>query len=370
MTQPVTALQSLNCSRWIQRQVSAAGEKLWGLCSTDCKVHALLVLGRVLQAAAIGLMATTAVYTFTAGSIALLGLIPAVAFGVLGTCLAENKEYIQEIVAMGQPFIEGQPSGLRNSGGNCWLNSGLQMLANIPSLARHLRRVPELTSFLGAYQSALSERHKVAPSIDTHLLRQFLSRQTGGQVDANHVQEDAAVLFEYLFQGRNFLHTFSHRLNGAHASPRHEPLMQVDLIRGQGTLSFQQVINYFFDHPTDTGQRQQLFFDRPPENLLIQFNRFYRDPEGGAEKINNPIDVSAQWELPRHFVLSRESAAYACDAFLCHNGVGLRSGHYVAYIKKGDIWWYCSDSSVFQVTKEQAENAMKQSYILHFSRGE
>lgn len=183
-----------------------------------------------------------------------------------------------------------------------------------------------------------------------------------------HDQEDAAQLFECLFQGPNSLHTFDHQLGGAPAAPRREPMIQLDLGRGSNVLSFEQSLNLFFDHPTDRGQRQQLFFQRPPSDLLIQFNRFYRDPDGTSGKINHSIDVQARIQFPSQFVRSGESANYECDAFLCHYGIGLDSGHYASYIKRENVWWYCSDSSVFEVSKEQAENAMKQSYIVHFAK--
>lgn len=364
----VTAsLQNLECCNWIHSQVFSLQEKLCELCSTDCKVYSLVIFGRVLQAAAVTALVGSIAFTFTAGPVALFGLIASVVMGALGTYLAGSKEQIQEIIEMASPFIPGQPVGLRNSGNNCWLNSGLQMLANIPFLAGRMRQIPEFVSFLNAYKAAEDGNYKIA-DIDTHLIRQILSRETSSQVEQGHVQEDAALLFECLFQGRNSLHVFDRQLNGSPAATSNEPLMQLDIERGSTLLSFEQTLNHFFDHPTDLGQRLQLFFQRPPSDLLIKFNRFYRDRDGTTGKINDSIDVPARLQLPNRFVRSGENSNYECDAFLCHNGLELNSGHYAAYIKKENVWWYCSDASVFAISRERAENAMRQSYILHFAK--
>lgn len=158
MSRPVTvSLENLGCCTWIQHKVSSIQEKLCGLCSTDCKVYTLLVLGRILQAAAVTATLASMTFTFVVGPVALLGLIGAVAIGVLGTYLAGSKEQIQEMIEMVRPFVQGQPVGLRNSGGNCWLNSGLQMLANVPFLAGRMRQIPEFTTFLNSYRAAQRE---------------------------------------------------------------------------------------------------------------------------------------------------------------------------------------------------------------------
>lgn len=361
-------LQNFHCCSWIQHQISSAKETLFGLCSTDCKVYTLLILGRGLQAAAVTGLLTSITFAFVVGPVALCGLIASVALGVLGTCITESKEQIREMIEIANPFVPGQPVGLSNSGGNCWLNSGLQMLDHIPCLARRMRQIPGFVAFLTSYRAACQGSYKIAPDIDTHLLRQILNRETGGQVAQGHSQEDAALLFECLFQGSHSLHTFDHQLNGLPAAVRNEPLMQLNLREGSALLSFDRSLSLFFDHPTDMGQRQQLFVQRAPNDLLIQFNRFYRDPDGTSGKINDSIDVPIRLQFPSRFIRTGENSNYECDSFLCHHGIGLNGGHYVSYIKKEGGWWYCSDSCVMKVSTEQAVSAMKQSYIVHYSK--
>lgn len=357
-----------NCFNGIQHHLYSAHEKICGLCSTDSKVYAFLILGRVLQAAALVSLAASAVFTFLVGPVALVGLVPAIAMGLLGTYVAGNPQELNEIVQMARPFVPGQPIGLVNGGSNCWLNSSLQMLAHVPAFERRMRQIPQLVQFLDSYRAARTNYYKVSPDIDTHQIRQVLHRETGGVIDQGHVQEDAAQVFEWLFQGPNGLYQFEHLLNGAPANPRREPMIQVDIERGVPIPTFENLLSGFFDHRTDIGQRQQLFFPRAPDDLLIQFKRFYRDRDGTQGKVSENIETPERFQLPSRFVRSGENAAYQCDAFLLHYGASQDGGHYVSYIKVGTTWWYCSDSRVYEVSDKHAQTAMKQSYIMHYAK--
>jgi hypothetical protein len=208
---------------------------------------------------------------------------------------------------------------------------------------------------------------KVTPNIDTHQIRQFLSRGTNGQIRPGHEQEDAAQLFEYLFQGRNSLYAFDQQLNGMPATVRHEPMIQLEIERRSPPPSFEHMLNNFFDCVTDLGQRQQLFFQNAPGDLLIQCKRFYHDL-GTYGKINDPLEIPERFPLPAQYLRSGEHPFYQCDAFLTHIGSSPHGGHYVTYIKVGNTWWYCSDSSVSQVSESQAKEAMRHSYIQHFAK--
>jgi hypothetical protein len=315
-------------------------------------------------------MATVAsiAFTFLVGPVALAGLVPAIAAGILGTYVAGNPQELNEIIQMGRPFVAGQPIGLNNSGNNCWLNSGLQMLAHIPAFEARMRQIPEFAQFLDSYRAARIASQKVSPNIDSHQIRQYLSTQTGGRVDPGHVQEDAAELFEHLFGGPNVLYDFEHQLNGLAANSRPEPMIQLGIDRGQPIPGFQQLFNSFFDHGTDiVGQRQQLFFPSAPNDLLIQIKRFYRDRDGTEGKINDPIEIPLTFRPPNSCVRG-ENAAYECNAFLIHHGQSQDGGHYVAYVKIGNVWWYCTDSRVIEVSAKEAQDAVKESYILHYAK--
>src|SRR5579862_3758691 len=121
-----------------------------GQCSTDNKVYALFIIGRVLQAAAIGTVTACIGFSFLVGPVALIPVVAAIALGALGTWIAGGPQELNQLWQASRPFIADQPVGLSNGGNNCWLNSSLQLLANSPSLHPRLRQIPEFSQFLDA----------------------------------------------------------------------------------------------------------------------------------------------------------------------------------------------------------------------------
>ncbi len=361
-----------NCLNDIQHRFYSVQEKICGLCSTDSKVYAFLVIGRVLQAAALVSLAASIAFTFMVGPVSLIASIPAIALGILGTYIAGNPQELNDLLQMSRPFVPGQPVGLINSGNNCWLNSSLQLLVNSPSFHRRMRQIPEFSQFLDAYTTTRSGYQKVASNIDTHAIRQFLSRETAGQITTSHTQEDSAQLFEFLFQGPNAIYQFEQRLDGGVPALRREPMIQIDL-SPHPLPNFQQLFNNYFDYRSNIGQHIQLFLEQAPDDLLIQAKRFYQqiDPTSGAllqGKINDRLDVSPRLNFPDRFVRSRQAQEYICDGFTIHYGASQDIGHYTCYLKVGNAWWYLSDSNVYEVPERQAFEAMADGYIFHYSK--
>lgn len=364
----LTLNQTQCCLNAVQRQFHTIYNEICGLCKTDDKIHALLITGRVLQCAAIAAVAGSCIFAFVAGPLSLVTLVPAVALAILGTYLAENPSKVYNFFQFKRPFIPGQPIGMTNGGNNCWLNSGLQMLAHIPAFHQRMRQIPIFAQFLDAYKASGDGSQKIAPNIDSHLIRQYLSRETGGDVPSEKVQYDAAELFNFLFNGTNGLYRLEQVVDNAPSANDPQPMIQLEIPRGVSNLNFQQLFHGFFDERTDRGQRKQLFFQSPPNDLLIQLKRFYRDRDGTEGKYNDVIQAPETMQLPNQFVRSGQDAAYRCDSFLVHQGTTLDGGHYVAYVKVGDVWWYCSDTNVYEVSSSDAQRAMGQSYILHYAK--
>jgi ubiquitin C-terminal hydrolase len=149
-------------------------------------------------------------------------------------------------------------------------------------------------------------------------------------------------------------------------------MIQIDPGPQLGRPDFQQLFNSYFDYQTDLGQRVQLFFRQAPNDLLIQIKRFerYQDAAGNFQlrKIDDPIAIPERFAVPNQIVRTNEAPQYQCDAFLIHRGGSLDGGHYVAYVKRGDTWWYSSDTVVYEVSASQALEEMKYSYICHFAK--
>ncbi len=360
-----------NCLSDIHHRFHCVQEKICNLCTTDSKVYAFLVMGRVLQAAALVSLAASIACTFMVSPISLIAAIPAIALGVLGTYVAGNPQELNDLLQMSRPFVPGQPVGLIREGNDCWLNSSLQLLANTPSFRRRLRQIPEFSQFLDNYAATRTNYQKVASNIDTHAIRQFLNRATAGQITSGSAQEDPAQLFEYLFQGPHAVYQFEQQLDGAAPIARGEPMIQLDLSPNPRP-NLQQLLNNYFDYRSDIDQHIQLFFQRAPDDLLIQAKRFYQhiDPTNGAlvqGKTNDRLNVSENLVLSENFVRSRQQQNYVCDGFLIHHGTSQDRGHYTCYLKVDNAWWYLSDSTVYEVPAREALEAMADGYIFHYT---
>jgi hypothetical protein len=364
-----------NCFNGIQHKVYAAHEKICGLCSTDTKVYGLLIAGRLLQAVALVGIAASIAYTLFSIPIALVGLVSAVAVGVLGTYLAGSPDEINEMISMVRPFVAGQPVGLRNGRNQCWLNSSLQLLAHIPAYQARMRQIPEFAQFLDSYTASRANFEKVSSTFDANTIRQYLSAQLGAaQVDPGPIQHDAAQVFEFLFEGPNALYNLEQQIDGVASPNQIESMIRINLVVPEPRPSIQQLFEARFDYQNDQGRRIQQFFPNPPNDLLIQAGRFIQrnDPVTGAfvgfGKINDALDVPERLEVPNQFVRTNEASNYLCDAFLVHNGTTPNSGHYVCYVKIGDVWWGTSDRIVREVSADHARDAMKDGYIFHYAR--
>lgn len=332
-------------------------------CATTFKVHALYLSGRLLQAAAVASLAFSTVAFFVSAPIGVLGIITTIALGVWGTHLAEQGN--QGVLEPPRPRLPGEPIGFRNDGNDCWLNAGLQLLAHAPALEKRIRAIPIIEQFLDAHRGPTPEPQKIS----SHRIREYLNREAGVPIDPGVAQEDAAVLFETLFEGSNALYEFELVKGGEPSSTsRREPMIQFDLDKGETAPSFKTLFDRFFSYSDDLGQTVELFFRDQPNELLIQLKRFFQLRDGERGKIDTSIEVPETVELPPERIHAGKKASYVIDGFLVHEGKTSSSGHYVSYIKGGGRWWRCSDSMVKQVTEPQMKDALKTSYILHFSK--
>ena len=380
----VTTSPAQNWVNNVQNKIHSVQQKILGLCDTDCKVYALLVLGRVLQASTIVGLSVSVGFAFLAGPATLIGLVPSIALGILGTYIVEGLPDLSSPSQGGaplvpgkppvgliysRPFVPGQPIGLINKGNNCWLNAGLQMLLNSPALSQRIQHVPNLAQFQARYEAERQAHQKTARQLDSQTIREDLNR-SGVEVSSGYHQEDAAQLFEHIFTG---LHTLHQQVGSNAAAVRRESMIQIGLAHSPRTC-FQELFNYYFNYLADDGRHTQLRFQIAPNDLMIHAQRFFQcqgTSAGGfvAKKIGDDLDISEKLTLPAGFILSGGNSEYCCHSFLVHYGAGLDTGgHYVAYVKRGENWWCCDDSVTYEVSAQAALAAMKQGYIFHYRK--
>jgi hypothetical protein len=303
----------------------------------------------------------------------ILATIPAIAFAVLG---------IKNMVEQSMSSIastENQPKGLPNKGNNCWINSSLQMILNAPRLEATLQTNGLFRLISQRYHAVQSQ--SIAEDIDSNAVRTFLHLATGGKVSALPVQEDAVALFEYLFSeikqenGKpECLYTLTQVLKKASGEvsieKRSEPMISLQMLPKRD--SFDGYLMNFFNCKDDLGQDIQVFFDRPPEDLIIHFKRFYQDfdrasGKGARCKVGDEVEVPLEFDLPARCSISSQTQKYECCSFNVHRGA-LDGGHYVAYVKKGDAWWCCNDTKIEAVSLSEVERQIKNAYCIHFQQ--
>ncbi len=349
--------------------------------STDVKIYGVIVLGVLLQVAAAAAIAAVVFASVAAGPIALVGLVPAVALGVLGVYMASRPEDVEDVV-IPPPVEQGQPVGLVNSGQNCWANAAMQLLLNSPGLSQlpGPQSVPEVRQFAQAYETARGNGDRVLQGVDGQLVRDVLARERRIEADPRF-QQDPADFFNYVFHPPHSLYQLAelHRLPGE--EPVHVPRWESMISLGIGgqrrppdfnTLFFNQ-FNRQEDSPIGP-QQVEVKFPTPPNDLLIQLERSYyeRDPATGQaifRKNNAPVAVPAVMPLPSRYSQNGEEAQYQCDGFILHAGNSVNEGHYIAYVKRPDqSWWRCDDKRIRRVSEQQAQRVMPYGCIYHFSK--
>ena len=81
--------------------------------------------------------------------------------------------------------------------------------------------------------------------------------------------------------------------------------------------------------------------------LVVRLKRF----TPGQDKLVHPVEFSAEWSVgaiqSRDTGLDLPPAQYALFAVVVHLGETTTSGHYVAYVRRADgYWWKLDDARV------------------------
>ncbi|KAL5969006.1 Ubiquitin carboxyl-terminal hydrolase 36 [Taenia solium] len=87
---------------------------------------------------------------------------------------------------------------------------------------------------------------------------------------------------------------------------------------------------------------------RAPPILIVQFNRFSR-----SQKLDFHVDFPASFNMRPHMTPSSgPPVIYHLYATLNHEGITCRSGHYVAFSKRRNQWFFHNDNVVTSTTQE------------------
>ena len=98
----------------------------------------------------------------------------------------------------------------------------------------------------------------------------------------------------------------------------------------------------------------------PPSVLILTLKRF----NNNLSKNNADVKVAPLIDLQGH-CLNPGSHLYEIYSMIVHNGTA-RGGHYTAFSKRGESWFFFSDSSFKQVGWDRVRSS--QPYILFYRR--
>jgi hypothetical protein len=107
--------------------------------------------------------------------------------------------------------------------------------------------------------------------------------------------------------------------------------------------------------------------ENPPPVLLMRIMRLSSDSlSGNLIKINNPMDIPLQFEMPKDMMATSDPVNYELIGSIVHSGTA-GGGHYIAYIKTEDGFLEFSDSSVRKLNDKQALEILKSgAYVLAY----
>jgi len=112
---------------------------------------------------------------------------------------------------------------------------------------------------------------------------------------------------------------------------------------------------------------------KPPHVLLLTLQRFWIDMNNfsNTKKISNFVPFSTIPLINRYLTSpdEGEDCVYTLYAIIVHRGKSMFSGHYVAYVKDADNYWFqCDDKTVTPATKEDVSEVQKNVYMLFYIR--
>lgn len=99
-----------------------------------------------------------------------------------------------------------------------------------------------------------------------------------------------------------------------------------------------------------------------PDILYIRLGR-----NSGIFKINDPIHEAMHITIhpdPNQ----KRTVSFDLNGFIPHNGTGVNSGHYIAYVKREGKWYKTDDTVTTEVDKSSAEAASQQAYLLFYTK--
>ncbi len=266
------------------------------------------------------------------------------------------------------------PIGIHNEGNDCFISAYLQaFILNDEELMQALWKnreggTAEIGRFLYFYAQAVLKNEKGIYGI--HHLRDALIRANGTEYKTG--QHDSLEAFLFLqdpkkfagfpyFQEEGKINTTIWTSPTGKSVPdtrNPEDFTGTLIINYQNGQSLEQSIlaslhgndlQKTHDGEEVTGKKTVTLI-RPSKHLMVPITNPDRKPITSVNKI---------LEIPKDHFLDDEKKTYQLTSFIQHRGQDNKSGHYVAYVLRGDKYFECNDSVITELSKEVFLDAAK-----------
>jgi ubiquitin C-terminal hydrolase len=272
--------------------------------------------------------------------------------------------------------------GFINIGNTCYLNSGLQMLLNIPEFCKMIiknkrisKNMKYISKFIETYNN--DQIGSISPIEIKKMLEERNDIFEGTQ------QQDSAEFLIFFFDlidsdiKNNILYnnfgintttiTKCKILNCLNVSTYNENrlFLILDINENFNTLD-DCYRNYKLREKLDGDNKyycekckkkriasKRTEINKWPKNIIINLKRFEQTMYG-SRKNDQEIECPYDW---RH--------GYKLVGGVYHSG-GLNSGHYIYFGKKKHSWYYISDSNISEVGISKINQIKDNAYLLHY----
>jgi len=301
--------------------------------------------------------------------------------------------------------------GIKNpSASNCWLNSLMQMLLNVPDIKSTLGQNSHFKKFIDDYEKDMNENRK--PNANS--LKEFLKTICPDLNSGNNFHDVHEVLNAILNMckgsNRDLQNSLTEKKHYSH-SDGSRSISDPQRLDNTGSIvldmppklprriTLHRLFNEFFSSQLDAssipdirtvyrkktyllgflkrdvpesvafGEKTPILEEKKfafaPKNLFININRASIDKRTKESKfIKTAVTIPFSLKLNQNHFETDQSASYALSSFIKF----VDNVHYISYVKKGNEWFKCNDGDVKRISLNEAMNASKTAYLIHFKK--